>query len=297
MAVSANRPHGKRERPARRARIALGKIPPTIALCLAIFAALVAVALLAPVISPHAPTEQNLLARLQPPAFLGGGESHLFGTDHLGRDVFSRVLYALRTSLLIALVGTLIGVSFGTLLGLVSGILGGFVGSLTMFLVDVQLAVPFILLVLIAIAVFGTNPVVYTVLIGLNGWETYVRITRGQVLATRHLDYVEAARALGASSPRLALQHVLPNVMTPVIVLATFNFASIILIESALSFLGLGVQPPNVSLGLLISEGREYLVSAWWMAIFPSLVLVLITLTVCLLGDWLRDLLDPRIQR
>jgi peptide/nickel transport system permease protein len=278
--------------PGRRAR--RQRVPTMIAVCLALFGLLVAVGLLAPSLSAHEPARQDLRGRLVAPSYAFDAESHPFGTDHLGRDVFARVLHALRTSLGIALVGTLVGATFGTLLGLLSGMAGGRVDQVIMFLVDVQIALPFVLLALVAIAVFGTNILVLVIVIGLAGWDTYARMVRGQVLSAKRLPYVDATRALGGGPLRVAFRHVLPNVGTPLIVLASFNFTSIILLESALSFLGLGVQPPAVSLGLLIASGREYLLTAWWMAAFPGAALVLITMTVGLISDWLRDVFDPR---
>lgn len=282
------------EAPAGRSQRSRKRMPVTIMVCLVIFGCLVTSGLLAPMLSAHEPARQDLRGRLAAPTYDFGDGSHAFGTDHLGRDVFSRVMHALRTSLGIALVGTLVGVTFGTLLGLLSGMAGGRVDQFIMFLVDVQIALPFVLLALVAIAVFGTNILVLVVVIGLAGWDTYARMVRGQVLSAKRLPYVDATRALGGSALRLAFRHVLPNVWTPLVVLASFNFTSIILLESSLSFLGLGVQPPAVSLGLLISAGREYLLTAWWIAAFPSVALVLITMTVGLLSDWLRDRFDPR---
>lgn len=269
-------------------------VPVAIAVCLTLFGAMVALALLAPSISPHEPARQDLRGRLAAPSFTVERTSYALGSDHLGRDVFARVLYALRTSLGIALVGTMVGATVGTLLGLLSGMAGGRIDQAIMFLVDVQIALPFVLLALVVIAVFGTNVVVLVAVIGMAGWDTYARMVRGQVLSAKRLPYVDATRALGGSSLRIALRHVLPNVGTPLIVLASFNFTSIILLESALSFLGLGVQPPAVSLGLLIAGGREYLLTAWWIAAFPSAALIIITMTVGLISDWLRDRFDPR---
>jgi len=268
--------------------------PATIIVCMVLFGLLTLVAALAPIISTHDPTRQDLRGRLTAPSYAFDGESYALGADHLGRDLFSRVLHAVRTSLGIALLGTMVGATVGTLLGLLSGMAGGRVDQFLMFLVDVQIALPFVLLALVAIAIFGTNLVVLVIVIGLSGWDTYARMVRGQVLSAKKLPYVDATRAIGGGPVRIALLHVLPNVGTPLIVLASFNFTSIILLESALSFLGLGVQPPAVSLGLLIAGGREYLLTAWWIAAFPSATLVLITMTVGLISDWLRDRFDPR---
>ena len=275
---------------------ALDRTPPLIRVCLALAGLLVAVALAAPLLAPHDIREQNLLARLHPPSGLGGTPEHPLGTDALGRDVLSRLLFALRTSLGIAALGTFIGLAIGTGLGLLSGLAGGAVDAFLMFLVDTQSALPFTLLALTAIAIFGTDPAVLIVIIGLAGWDRYARVIRGQVLATRDLPYIEASRAMGAHPARIALRHVLPNIASPLIVLATLSFSHIILLESALSFLGLGVQPPYASLGLLLGEGRDYLISAPWIAAIPGIVIVTLSMLVSLIGDWLRDALDPNLD-
>lgn len=260
--------------------------------------ALVAIAgLLAPWLAPHDPARQDLRARLAPPtgaATASDGIARPLGTDHLGRDVASRTLHAIRTSLGIAMAGTLVGAILGSLLGLTSGMAGGRLDEAVMFVVDVQMALPFVLLALVAIAIFGTNLVVLIAVIGLSGWDGYARVVRGQVLSAKRAPYVEAGHALGASPWTVALRHVLPNVGAPIVVLASFNFTSIVLLESSLSFLGLGVQPPGVSLGLLIAYGREYLLTAPWMTLAPATVLVAVTLSVGILADALRDRLDPR---
>jgi peptide/nickel transport system permease protein len=286
--------HGGRSDDAAIGRRRRPRVPPMIAACVVVFAGLVLVGAFAPYIATHEPARQDLRGRLAPPTFTLGAEGHTLGTDHLGRDVFSRVLHALRMSLGIALMGTLVGAAAGSTLGLISGMAGGRVDQLIMFFVDVQLALPFVLLALVAVAVFGTSVGVLVLVIGLSAGGPFSRMVRGQVLSAKRLPYVDATRALGGSELRLALLHVLPNVGTPLIVLASFNFTSIILLESALSFLGLGVQPPDVSLGLLIAAGREYLLTAPWIAAVPSVVLVLITMTVGLISDWLRDRFDPR---
>lgn len=294
-----------------RERRRAGGVPVAVLASWVVLAALALTALFAPALAPADPTRQDLRGRLAAPTIgsasatsgSAAGEAQasrsLIGTlgrDHLGRDVLSRSLFALRTSLALAAIGTVIGVTIGSLLGLLSGMAGGRIDDAIMFLVDVQIALPFVLMALVAIAVFGTNVVVLVTIIGLAGWDGYARVVRGQVLSARSMPYVEASRALGANDARLAIRHVIPNVGTPIVVLASFNFTSIILLESALSFLGLGVQPPAVSLGLMIAAGREYLLTAWWMAIVPSIVLVAITMSVGLTSDWLRDRFDPRTR-
>ncbi len=271
----------------------LKRLPPAITVSLLLALILVLVALFAPQLAPHDIRSQSLLSRLKPPAVLGGEAAYVLGTDQLGRDIFSRLLFALRTSLAIASLGMLIGVTIGTTLGLISGLLGGFIDDLIMFAVDTQAALPFTLLAITAVALFGTSPTVLIVIIGLAGWDTYARVVRGQVLAARELPYVEASRALGAPLWRLAAQHILPNVASPILVLATLNFSTIVLTESALSFLGLGVQPPATSLGQMLGDGRDYMATAWWIAAIPAVFIVTITMIVSLIGDWLRDELDP----
>lgn len=278
-------------------RLATVSVRPLIRMCLLAFAAMAVVAFFAPHVAPHDPRAQTLLARNLPPAFTPGGTSeYLLGTDQLGRDVLSRIVFGLRVSLGIAAVGTLIGLVLGTALGLLSGLAGGWLDHVVMMLIDVQIAVPFILIALLAVAVFGSSLTVLIVVVGLAGWETYARLVRGQVLATRELPFVEASRALGASGARVALHHVLPNIASPIIVLGTLNFSSIVLLESALSFLGIGVQPPTASLGSMVGAGRDYMASAWWIVAVPSVFVFLLTLVVSLLGDWLRDVLDVRLS-
>jgi len=272
------------------------RIPTTVFISLFVLVVLTVLAIFSPMFEPHSPTSQSLLNRFQPPAGLGGNTEHWLGTDNLGRDILSRVLRSLRTTLTIAALGTIIGATAGTLLGLISGLSGPRVDNLIMFLVDAQLAVPFTLVALVMIAIFGTSLLILIPVIGLAEWSEYARITRGQVLSTREALFVEAIGALGGSRTRIALRHVLPNILSPVIVLITYSFSQIMLLESSLSFLGLGVQPPDMSLGSMVGSGRDYLINAWWVALIPSIVLVLITTALSLVGDWLRDTLDPQLK-
>lgn len=274
-------------------RSGLLRPPPVVFAALCLLGLLLLAALLAPALAPYEVTTQNLRMRLQPP----GTEGYPLGTDSIGRDTYSRTLFGLRISLLVALLGTAIGALTGTLLGLVAGIGGAWFDRVISFLIDLQLAVPFTLLALTAIAVFGSELRILIPVVGLSGWAGYARITRGQVLVAREAQYFEAAGALGASFPRRALRHLLPNIVSPLIVLATATFSSIMLLESAMSFLGLGVQPPAASLGTLIGNGRDYLINAWWIAVVPSVVLVILTMTSSVIGDWLRDTLDPALRR
>ncbi len=255
------------------------------------------VALLAPWIAPFDPTAQSLLSRLRPPiGFERFKEGYWLGTDELGRDMLSRGLYGLRLTLTLAMLGACIGLIFGSILGLLAGVVGGSVDSLVMALVDVQIAVPFTLIALLVVAVFGAEIEVLICVLGVYGWEQYARIVRGEVLKLREMPFVEAARATGASSQRIAVVHILPNVTSPLVVQFTLSFSNIVLLESTLSFLGLGVQPPTATLGSMVGIGRDYMPSAPWIVIVPALMIVAVTFAVQILGDWLRDRSDVRLR-
>lgn len=270
--------------------------PLSILLCLLVAVALAVVALFAAAIAPMDPVEQSLLARLRPPLWFENGRwPYLLGTDELGRDVLSRCIHGLRMTLGIATLGVLIGVLLGSGLGLLSGLGGRSMDAAVMMLVDIQLAVPFLLIALFAIALFGTDLNVLIGVVGVAYWEQYARIVRGQVLMVRALPFVEASRAAGASTAWIAFRHVLPNVASPIIVYLALNYSNIVLLESSLSFLGLGVQPPTASLGAMIGQGRDYMTSAPWVVLCPALLIITIALVVSLLGDWLRDRLDVRL--
>jgi peptide/nickel transport system permease protein len=265
--------------------------------CLVVVTVMVVVALAAPVIAPHDPVSQTLTSRLQAPAYHAEGSTeYLLGTDQLGRDVLSRVIYGARVSLGIGLFGMVVGLIIGTTLGIIAGFARGVLDDIVMFLVDVQLALPFIIMALAAIAIFGPSLPVLLAIVGIAGWEVFARVSRGMILSTSRNAYVEAARSLGASRTRIVLKHLLPNITAPLIVLATLNLTTIILLESTLSFLGIGVQPPMASWGRMIADGREYLNTAWWLAIVPGAAIMLITMSINLIGDWLRDALDPTLR-
>ncbi|WP_375593214.1 ABC transporter permease [Algihabitans albus] len=271
-------------------------MPLSVRLAAGVAALLFLVGFLAPVLAPYDPAAQDLLARLQPPVFLSGSSAHLLGTDHLGRDVLSRLLYGLRTTLIIASLGVLVGIVTGGLAGLVSGLAGGRVDNAFMLLVDAQASVPLTLIALTAVALAGSSPLVLVLIVGISDYDKYARVVRAQVLVIRNRTYVESARALGASPVRLAFVHVLPNVVSPLTVLATISFSSVVILESALSFLGVGIQPPDTSLGALLGEGRDYLITAWWLAAIPTVAIIAITMAISLLGDWLRDVFDRRLS-
>jgi peptide/nickel transport system permease protein len=244
-------------------------------------------------IAPADPVAQRLTARLRPPAFAGGMPEHLLGTDPLGRDLLSRLIHGARTSLAVGFAGMAIGFAIGTVSGIVAGYARGPLDDGLMFLVDAYIALPFLVIALTMVALLGNSWPVLILIAGMSGWGTYTRVARGQVLAIRELPYVAAARAIGASPAWILARHVLPNVAGPMIVVATFELTSVILLEASLSFLGLGVKPPTPSWGSMLGEGRTYLNTAWWIGVFPGVALVLVTSSISLAGDWLRDVLDP----
>jgi peptide/nickel transport system permease protein len=248
-----------------------------------------AAALLAPLIATHAPAQQDLLARFQPPGYGG----HWLGADHLGRDVYSRLLFALRTTMVVAVAGVALGATLGTAAGVLSGMAGGIIGEALMLLADTQATLPLTLLCLVAVAFAGNSPAILVVIVGVADYCKYARVVRAQTLSIKTRAFIEAAVAAGTSPLRIALRHVLPNALSPIIVLATIQLGTVIVLESALSFLGVGVQPPAASLGQLVGEARGYLLTSWWLAAVPGAVIVALTVAVALIGDWLRDALDP----
>jgi peptide/nickel transport system permease protein len=255
------------------------------------------VAVAAPWLAPADPERQTLRGRLSPPTWEGAdGRAHLLGTDHLGRDVLSRVIYGSRVSLAIGFSAVLIGGLMGSTLGIAAGFGGGRIDGVIMTVADAQLAFPFILLAIGIIAVLGPSFPTLIVVIGLSGWVSYARILRSQVLVLRRREFVEAIHALGGSVARIVLRHVLPNVLSSIVVVATLELARSIVLEATLSFLGLGIQPPTPSWGGMIQEGRDYLDSAWWIATCPGIVLMVTSIVVSRTGDGLRDLLDPTLK-
>ena len=249
-------------------------------------------------IAPHDPNRVDVLARFTPPSWTErGSPEHVLGTDALGRDTFSRLIVGARVSLLVGLAAVVVGGLIGTTLGIMAGFFGGRLDAVVMRLVDIQLAFPGILLALTVLALLGRSLTNLILVLGIVQWAQYARLMRGHVLTLRHREFVEGARALGASTGRIMLRHLLPNSTAPLIVIGSFSVATTILAESALSFLGLGV-PPNVpTWGAMLSEGRDHLVRAWWLATFPGLAITVTVLSINLLGDWFRDFLDPNLQR
>jgi peptide/nickel transport system permease protein len=248
-------------------------------------------ALAAPLISPYDPIRTNQRLSLEPPSL-----EHLMGTDRFGRDIFSRVVWAGQTSLPIGLVSVAIGVLFGVTAGLLAGYYGGWVDAISMRLVDLLLAFPGILLALAIIAILGGSLTNLMIAVGIAAIPEYVRITRGTVLSLKQREFVVAARVIGCRGPTIMLRHILPNVVAPLIVLATLGMAAAIITGSALSFLGLGIKPPTPEWGNMLAEGREFLQRAPWVAFFPGAAIMLTVLSINLLGDGLRDALDPRMR-
>ena len=268
-----------------------------VAIPLAVLLAVIGVAVFAPMLAPFDPTEQHLVDRLKPPSWQTRGDPRfLLGTDHLGRDVLSRLLYGARVSLPIGLAATMTGALIGITLGMLSGYFRGVIDSIVTKLIDIQLSFPFILFAIAVIAVTGPSIGVLILVLSARSWTTFARVVRGETFVISGNDYVMAARALGASQTRVVARHIAPNILPLAIVVGTLDIGAVILLEATLSFVGLGIQPPTVSWGKELSDARQYIQLAWWTTTFPGLALLLVVLCVNLLGDGLRDLLDPRLR-
>lgn len=253
------------------------------------------IAIFAPWIVHIDPNFQDLTKTSVPPAWLAGGSSdHVLGTDHLGRDMFARILYGSRIAAIVGLSVVLIGGSIGVTLGLLAGYVGGWVDDLIGRIVDVQLAFPFILLAVALVAVLGSSVTTVIAVLGITSWVQYVRVVRAETKALRQRDFIMAAHATGATNARIIFMHILPNIASVVIVLATFEVARAIILESALSFLGLGVPQAIPSWGAMLADGRQFLDTAWWIGTFPGLAIMVTVLGVNIFGDGLRDYVDPR---
>ena len=265
---------------------------------LAVVVIVVVTAVAAPLLSPFDPIEQDLGdLRLKAPGFRDAtGRVHPLGTDHLGRDLLARVIYGARPALMVGFAAVVISGLIGMAAGLVSGYFGGRVDDALMRLADIQLAFPFILLAIAVIGVLGPSLTTIIAVIGVSSWVVYARIVRSAVLSLREREFVQAALALGSGDARVLVRHILPNALTPWLVVATLDMARVIVIESALSFLGLGVQPPTPTWGGMLADGRVYISTAWWLATFPGLAILVTVLGINLFGDGLRDTLDPRLK-
>jgi peptide/nickel transport system permease protein len=260
-----------------------------------ILAAVVVASAAAPWLTRADPLRPSFAQRLRPPQ--GFGAAHPLGTDNLGRDILARVLHGGRLSLVLAATAVALAAGIGVAVGLLAGLIGGRLDDLVMRLADVQLAFPVIMLAIAIVAVVGTSAAALVGVLALSGWVLYARTVRAAVLTIRETDYVEAARTLGAGNLRLIGRHILPNTLAPILVLGSSQFATMVLLESGLSFLGLGLQPPQPSWGLMLAEGRDYLSNAWWLATVPGIAISLVVLGANLFGDGLRDLLDPRLSQ
>lgn len=258
---------------------------------LGIVVSIVVVSILAPLLAPHDPIEQSLLVRLEPPS-----AEHPFGTDAYGRDVLSRVIFGFRISLLIGVVSVGIGAVLGTVLGIIGGYYGGHVDTVIGRLIDVLLAFPFLLFALFIVAVLGQSLMNVMIAVGIATSPRFARLSRGDTFSVKENEFVTAARSLGRSDTNIMTEHILPNIITPIVVMASLNMGRAIIISAALSFLGLGVQPPTPTLGGILSDGREYMELAPWVTIFPGLAITLTVMAFNLLGDALTDALDPQLQ-
>ena len=264
---------------------------------LVVVAVVVVTALTAAVVTPFDPIEQDIGERLKAPLTRdAAGRVHPLGTDHLGRDILARIVFGARPALLVGFAAVAISGVLGMVTGLVAGYFGGRIDDLLMRLADIQLAFPFILLAIAVIGVLGPSLTTIICVIGVSSWVVYARIVRGAALSLREREFVQAAQALGSRDGRILVRHVLPNVFTPWLVVATLDMARVIVIESALSFLGLGVQPPTPTWGGMLADGRVYISTAWWLATFPGLAILITVLGINLFGDGLRDTLDPRLK-
>ena len=264
-----------------------------IMVCLVLFASVAA-----PWISPHDPLDQDLQLRLQPPGWVEQGSwQYPLGTDQLGRDILSRVIYGSRVSLLVGFTSVALAALIGLSAGLVAGYRGGWIDDAISRVIDIQLAIPYLLLAIALVMILGSSLRNLILVLVLYGWTVYARLVRGQTYSVREREYVTSAKTIGTSAPRIMVRHILPNVVTPLIVLSTVEIANMIIFEAGLSFLGLGVQPPTPSWGGMLADGRDYIAAGiWWPATFPGLAISLTVLAINLVGDWLRDLLDPRLD-
>lgn len=260
---------------------------------IAVLVLVISVAILAPVLAPFDPQQGSLRARLLPPGSQQGGQVYILGTDALGRDLLSQLIYGTRISLLVGFLSVLLGGTIGITLGSVGAYVGNPLDAIIMRLADIQLSFPSFLLALALLAVFGSGLFNVILVLAISDWVQYARVARGQTLLTVQQEYIEAARALGGKHPRLLLRHILPNIMSPLIVIGSFAVARAIIAESSLSFLGVGVSPDVPTWGGILARGRDYIREAWWLVTMPGLSIMITVLGINVVGDWLRDILDP----
>ena len=259
---------------------------------------LISAAISCPVLAPYDPYKQNIMLRLLPPSWMEGGKSaHLLGTDHLGRDLLTRIMYGSRISLTVGVSAVIFQVLIGVILGLVAGYYGGRADSVISFMVNCMMGFPFILLAMSLVAVLGPSLQNIIIALGVTGWTVFARVTRIETMKQREQEYVLAATSLAFSTRRILLRHILPNLVPSLVVLATVEVARAMIRESLLSFLGLGIQPPTPSWGTMLAEGRDYMLMQWWLAAFPGAAIFISALGINLLGDALRDIMDPRLRK
>ncbi len=255
----------------------------------------VLVAVFAGVLAPHDPNAINPAMMTKPPVWLEGGSwENILGTDNLGRDMLSRIIYGSQVSLLVGVSAVILAGIIGVFVGLIAGFYGGLIDNILMRIVDSFLAIPNILFALVILSIFGPSVPTLIVVLGITNWVTYARLVRGEVLSIKEREFVKAARSIGVRNNKIIVRHLLPNVVSPFIVISTLSVATTIILEASLSFLGLGIQPPTISWGGILSDGRDYLATSWWLATFPGIAITITVLGIIFLGDWLRDVLDPR---
>jgi peptide/nickel transport system permease protein len=272
----------------------LRKIPVKVVLVSVPIVLAILCAFFSPLFSPHNPLQTDLSNRLIPPAVQRGGSwNHILGTDHIGRDILSRVIYGSRVSLVVGLVATLIGSLIGGTLGLISGYLRGKVDGIISKVMDIQLSFPTVLFAIFVVAITGPRLWNIIFVCGLTSWVTYARVVRGQVFSIREKEFIEAAQGIGCSITRILARHIFPNIFSSIVVIATLDIGRIIVLESTLSFLGLGVQPPTPSWGGILYDGKAYITQAWWITTFPGVVIMMVVLGFNVIGDYLSDLMDP----
>jgi peptide/nickel transport system permease protein len=257
----------------------------------------VACALFSPLLAPQSPIEGTLTDRLRPPIGMAGGTlDHLLGTDRQGRDTLSRLIFGARISLSVSLLGILITGTFGTLVGLIAGFRGGWLDGLLMRIVDISLSLPGILVALLLAVVFKPSFANVVLVIAFVLWPSYARLVRGEALSLKHQDFVALARVAGCSSFTIMRRHILPNVAPSILVLATLHVGFVIVLEAALSFLGVGIPPPTPSWGVMVADGRGLIEQAWWISILPGVAILVTVISMNILGDWVRDRLDPKLR-
>jgi len=272
------------------------KVPPLVFISIVWIVVFFLIAIFHKYLMPLDPRATDLVNRLAPPSFMGGDQG-FFGTDALGRDTLSRLIRSIYTSLTVAFIGSILTAALGTIIGFIAAHFKGIVDEILMTLVDFQYAMPFMIMALLVLAFFGNNIILFVILLGIQGWMRFARLARGMALSAQEDGYAVAVKQLGATPLRIYARHIFPNVSNIIIVQFTLNFPEKIIVETSLSFIGLGIQPPETSLGSMMAYGRGYLMSHWWMAVIPGIVIFLTTLAMSIVGDWVRDNLDPTVVK